>query len=39
MSDKKLKLYYFNAAGRGLAIRLCLVYGKIKFEDIRLTWE
>ena len=39
MADKKIKLYYFNGAGRALPVRLCLAYGGIPFEDIRMSLE
>merc|ERR1711976_59575 len=35
MSDYDLKLYYFNIAGKGEAIRLALKHANIEFEDYR----
>lgn len=31
------KLYYFNIPGKGEAIRLACTYGKMNFEDVRIT--
>ena len=36
MSDKKIKLIYFNFRGRGELARLILVQAGVQFEDFRL---
>jgi hypothetical protein len=33
------KLYYFNLAGKGEAIRLACAFAEYEMEDIRLSFE
>lgn len=37
MAPKSIKLYYFDARGRGELCRLILAYGGIEYEDIRVS--
>jgi len=39
MANNEIKLYYFNARGKGEVIRWMLKLGDIPFEDIRMTKE
>ena len=38
-SKKKLKLYYFDLAGKGECIRLACAYGGVELEDIRIPLD